>query len=291
MNEIKRLISTGFWNDDKVLNDFSPEDRYFMLYLLSNPYTTQLGVYHLPLKKAALETGYNLETISTLLDRFENKYRVIRFNESTSEVAIKNYLRHSIVRGGKPVIDCLEKDLKAVKDLSLVAYVFNSITDSKGINETVIEFINRHKDIKDINNDNDNDNDNDNERYVHESYHESSEIAENQQKIEIDESLTNRTTNRTTNRQKKEVVYYPNDEKLNQTFADYVAMRKQIKSPMTDRAVELAISKLEKLSGGDNDKAIAILEQSIMNSWKGLFELKETYNKPQQSLAEKWGIT
>ena len=291
MKEIKRLISTGFWNDDKVLNDFSPEDRYFMLYLLSNPYTTQLGVYHLPLKKAALETGYNLETISTLLDRFENKYRVIRFNESTSEVAIKNYLRHSIVRGGKPVIDCLEKDLKAVKDLSLVAYVFNSITDSKGINETVIEFINRHKDIKDINNDNDNDNDNDNERYVHESYHESSEIAENQQKIEIDESLTNRTTNRTTNRQKKEVVYYPNDEKLNQTFADYVAMRKQIKSPMTDRAVELAISKLEKLSGGDNDKAIAILEQSIMNSWKGLFELKETYNKPQQSLAEKWGIT
>ena len=287
MKEIKRLISTGFWNDDKVLNDFSPEDRYFMLYLLSNPYTTQLGVYHLPLKKAALEMGYNLETIRTLLDRFENKYRVIRFNESTSEVAIKNYLRHSIVRGGKPVIDCLEKDLKAIKDLSLVAYVFNSITDSKGINETVIEFINRHKDIKDINNDNDNDNDNDNERYVHESYHESLEIAENQQKIEIDESLTNRTTNR----QKKEVIYYPNDEKLNQTFADYVAMRKQIKSPMTDRAVELAISKLEKLSGGDNDKAIAILEQSIMNSWKGLFELKETYNKPQQSLAEKWGIT
>ena len=285
MKEIKRLISTGFWNDDKVLNDFSPEDRYFMLYLLSNPYTTQLGVYHLPLKKAALEMGYNLETIRTLLDRFENKYRVIRFNESTSEVAIKNYLRHSIVRGGKPVIDCLEKDLKAIKDLSLVAYVFNSITDSKGINETVIEFINRHKDIKDINNDNDNDNDN--ERYVHESYHESLEIAENQQKIEIDESLTNRTTNR----QKKEVIYYPNDEKLNQTFADYVAMRKQIKSPMTDRAVELAISKLEKLSGGDNDKAIAILEQSIMNSWKGLFELKETYNKPQQSLAEKWGIT
>lgn len=90
---------------------------------------------------------------------------------------------------------------------------------------------------------------------------------------------------------KERDTYYPNDEKLNQTFADYVAMRKQIKSPMTDRAVELAMSKLEKLSGGDNDKAIAILEQSIMNSWKGLFELKETYNKPQQSLAEKWGIT
>lgn len=78
---------------------------------------------------------------------------------------------------------------------------------------------------------------------------------------------------------KEKPVYYPNDEKLNKTFADYVAMRKQIKSTMTDRAIELAMSKLDKLSGGDNDKAIAILEQSIMNSWKGLFELKEDSKK------------
>ena len=271
MKEVKRLISTGFWNDDKVLNDFSPEDKYFMLYLLSNPYTTQLGVYHLPLKKAALEMGYNLETIGTLLDRFEHKYHVIRYSKKTSEVAIKNYLRHSIVRGGKPVMDCLEKDLKSVKDLSLVAYVFNSITDLKGVNDTVMDFINRHPEIKD----NDNDNDNDNERYVHESYHESSEIAENQQKIEIDESLTNRTTNR----QKKEVIYYPNDELLNKAFADFVEYRKKSKKPMTDRAIELAIEEIEKLSGGDNDKAIKIINQSILRGWQGLFELKEDSKK------------
>jgi hypothetical protein len=52
-------------------------------------------------------------------------------------------------------------------------------------------------------------------------------------------------------------------------------MRKKIKSPMTERAVQLAMGNLEKLSGGDNDIAIQILEQSIMNSWKGLFALKE----------------
>ena len=275
MKEVKRLISTGFWNDDKVLNDFSPEDKYFMLYLLSNPYTTQLGVYHLPLKKAALEMGYNLETIGTLLDRFEHKYHVIRYSKKTSEVAIKNYLRHSIVRGGKPVMDCLEKDLKSVKDLSLVTYVFNSITDLKGVNDTVMDFINRHPEIKD----NDNDNDNDNERYVHESYHESLGIAENQQKLNNERIVNDTSTNRTTNRKKKEVVYYPNDESLNKAFADYVDMRKKIKAPMTDRAIELAIKKLNDLSAGDNDVAIKIIEQSIMNSWKGLFELKEDSKK------------
>ena len=69
-------------------------------------------------------------------------------------------------------------------------------------------------------------------------------------------------------------VYFEN-ETLNNTFLDYMEMRKKIKAPMTDKAIQLAISKLNKLSNGNNDKAIKILEQSIMNSWKGLFELKE----------------
>ena len=84
-------------------------------------------------------------------------------------------------------------------------------------------------------------------------------------------------------------IYFPNDESLNQAFLDYLKMRKQIKKPMTERAVELAIKKLEELStlpfsnGMDNDLAIQILNQSVMNSWQGLFPLKEqkTNNTPK----------
>lgn len=74
---------------------------------------------------------------------------------------------------------------------------------------------------------------------------------------------------------KTPTVYYPTDDLLNQAFTDYVEMRKKIKSPMTDRAIQLAMNNLEKLSGGDNDAAVQILNQSVMNSWKGLFALKE----------------
>ena len=77
------------------------------------------------------------------------------------------------------------------------------------------------------------------------------------------------------NKKKTPTVYYPTDDLLNQTFTDYVEMRKKLKSPMTDRAIQLAMGNLEKLSGGDNDTAVQILEQSIMNSGKGLFALKE----------------
>lgn len=81
---------------------------------------------------------------------------------------------------------------------------------------------------------------------------------------------------------KKELpVYYPNDEQLNSTFDDFVQMRKQIKKPMTDRAITLMINKLEKLSKApfsdamDNDLAIKILEQSIVKSWSDIYPLKE----------------
>ena len=79
--------------------------------------------------------------------------------------------------------------------------------------------------------------------------------------------------------------YFPNDETLDRAFADYVAMRKQLKKPMTDRAVDLAIKKINELSGGDNDLAVKIINQSIMNSWQGLFPLKE---EPRQSQTIDW---
>lgn len=87
------------------------------------------------------------------------------------------------------------------------------------------------------------------------------------------------------NEKNKYKTFYPNDEILDEAFKEYVSMRKQIKAPMTDRAITLAMKKLEELSGGDNDKAVKIVNQSVMNSWKGLFPLKE---EPQKTGAVDW---
>lgn len=69
------------------------------------------------------------------------------------------------------------------------------------------------------------------------------------------------------------VTYVP-DENLNRAINDFVAYRKGIKKPMTDRAVTLLIERLGGLSR-DPDKQIAILNQSIINGWQGVFPLKE----------------
>lgn len=53
----------------------------------------------------------------------------------------------------------------------------------------------------------------------------------------------------------------------------YVEMRKQIKKPMTDRAKKLAIKELEKLDD-EGHSPEAVLNQSVMNCWQGLFAPK-----------------
>ena len=157
---IKRIVDTHFWNDDKVIDLFSPEDKLFMLYLLTNPHTTQLGVYAINKKHMAFELGYSVEAISVLIDRFENKYELIKYSNETKEIAIKNYLRHSIIKGGKPVEDLLLKEISLVKDKKLLEFVYSNIFDCETLNDTVkkiLSYLNQNEKENDNKNDNDND--------------------------------------------------------------------------------------------------------------------------------------
>lgn len=140
MGGIKRIVSTGFWTDRKT-EDFSPEDRLFMLWLLTNPATTLIGIYEVSIKTAASQLGWSRDSVKVLLDRFSRVYGIIFYNEDTGEIAIKNYLRHSIVKGGKPVEDCLWKDIKAVTDKTLVERVFQHLLKYDDLSETVSKVI------------------------------------------------------------------------------------------------------------------------------------------------------
>lgn len=118
-----RHVRTEFWKDAKVLEEMTPEDKLFFLYILTNGNTTQIGIYKIPKKQMAFELGYSVESINTLIDRFENHYKVIRYNPKTRELAIKRWGKYNLVKGGKPIIDCVKKEVTEVKDKSLLAYV------------------------------------------------------------------------------------------------------------------------------------------------------------------------
>ena len=65
---------------------------------------------------------------------------------------------------------------------------------------------------------------------------------------------------------------------------DYADMRKKIKAALTDRALDLMLTKLKILSS-DPAEQIEILNQSTMNSWKGIFPLKAEA-QPKNKAAE-----
>ena len=80
-------------------------------------------------------------------------------------------------------------------------------------------------------------------------------------------------------KKKEPVVYYPNNELLDNAFREYVTMRNKIKKPITTKqCLTRAMNTLDKLSGGDNDLAIKILNQSVDHCWQGLFALKDDNN-------------
>lgn len=92
-------------------------------------------------------------------------------------------------------------------------------------------------------------------------------------------------------------AYYPEDTRLNEAFKAFVYMRKRINKPLTSKAVGLTKESLAQMAAGEDgkldiEKAIGILNQSVMNSWSGLYALKPVQDKnrgqPYNLSEEDW---
>uniref|UniRef100_UPI00398A9E05 hypothetical protein n=1 Tax=Heyndrickxia sporothermodurans TaxID=46224 RepID=UPI00398A9E05 len=82
-----RMVRTEFWKNPIVLEEMTPEDKYFYLYLLTNPHTTQIGIYRITKKEMAFDLGYSIESVDSLMERFEEHHQLIRYNPETRESA------------------------------------------------------------------------------------------------------------------------------------------------------------------------------------------------------------
>ncbi|MFT4446322.1 conserved phage C-terminal domain-containing protein [Bacillus subtilis] len=136
-----RHVRTEFWQDPKVLEEMTPEDRYFYLYLLTNPFTTQIGIYSITKKQMAFDIGYSIESINSLMDRFQNHHRLVVYNCDTREIAIIKWGKYNLNKAGKPMMDCIEKELQEVKDKTLIELVYPHIPND-AIRESFSRYVN-----------------------------------------------------------------------------------------------------------------------------------------------------
>lgn len=68
------------------------------------------------------------------------------------------------------------------------------------------------------------------------------------------------------------------NETTKERLKDFIKMRKAIKKPLTDRALDLTIKRLKKIANSEEEIQM-ILDNSIINSYQGVFPLKEEQKK------------
>lgn len=100
--------------------------------------------------------------------------------------------------------------------------------------------------------------------------HNSGKNPDNSREVSIKESKEKKRKENKNHR----LSAYAADPRLDRAIADFVDFRKKIRKPMTDRAVELMLHKLEELSTDPAEQA-EILNQSIRNGWTGVYPIKD----------------
>lgn len=123
---VYRNIQLSFWTDNKVEDDFTPEDKYFYLYLLTNPQTNICGCYEVSYNQMCNQTGYNKDTINRLLDRFENTHKMIKYSKKTKEVLILNWHKYNWTKSEK-VLTGVETVAKHIKCAEFRNHIFNTV--------------------------------------------------------------------------------------------------------------------------------------------------------------------
>lgn len=106
-NNKQRYVNTRFWNDGYV-SELDPIEKLLFIYFITNEHTNISGVYELPLKVVAMETGIDRLMIEKILPRLTDK---IGYTEGY--VVVKNFIKHQetgseLVKKG--IVNCL-KDL------------------------------------------------------------------------------------------------------------------------------------------------------------------------------------
>lgn len=117
-----RTVALAFWTDTKVIDNFTAEDRYFYLYLFTNPHTNLCGCYEVSVKQMAAELAFDVSAIMPLINRFQTIHNVIRYSPNTKEILILNWHKYnwtSSEKFRKPML----KEIALVKEPKFKAYL------------------------------------------------------------------------------------------------------------------------------------------------------------------------
>lgn len=257
-------VHQSFWTDRKIMEDCTPEERYFLLYLLSNPHGNITGVFELGFKQMSVETGYTEDTVRNLINRLQDVHGVIRYSPETREILILNWYKYNWSRSERFLVgvqravsgikcdefrNYIERVLSAIQNTTAdiktvcIPYIYpipqyvNAI-----VNATVNDSVSVNE-----------------ERTVTEEKPEEEQKPSKEAKAEPKRQLT------------------PEEQALEETFNEYRRYRKGFKKagPFTAEAEQRLRAKLEKAAPGDPVRQAEIIHYCIDRGWVGVWPPKK----------------
>ncbi|MCG4280891.1 DnaD domain-containing protein [Lacticaseibacillus saniviri] len=109
---IYRQVHLSIWQD-KWFSELESSEKLLWVYLLTNPKTTQSGVYEFSTKYAVFETGLSRKEVEDALQSFIKAERVL-YDQETEEIMIVNWLRYNSARSPK-VAAVIDKEIESIK--------------------------------------------------------------------------------------------------------------------------------------------------------------------------------
>lgn len=106
------MIRDSFWTDSYI-EKLSPDEKLIFLYLLTNPLANVAGMYEVRTKRIGFETGYDIEVVENILNRFVRDKKLLRYNDWICLINhIKNQsLNPSVIEGCRRIFNELPVDV------------------------------------------------------------------------------------------------------------------------------------------------------------------------------------
>jgi len=122
-----RHIYTTIWND-AIFEEMSPEQKLIFLCVLTNPRTTQCGIYEITMRQLGHYTGISEKNLISGLKGLMLAFpTLLQYDEKTREMCIVHWVKYNLQGkvSGKTA-ECVKNELEGVKSYRLIRHVIDN---------------------------------------------------------------------------------------------------------------------------------------------------------------------
>lgn len=107
-----RYVNTKFWSDNYI-SRLNKDEKLLFLYLLTNERTTIAGIYELPVRYMAIETGMDEEDVERILKKFSRDKKA---SYTDGWVVISNFIKYQEVNKSPKIRQGIDNILENIPD-------------------------------------------------------------------------------------------------------------------------------------------------------------------------------